>query len=104
VHYFFVRFFSSSNFIPSVFVLPLQTIYLFVLCVLFLKFYEKVKNEASLFFPALTMGAVLAGLRWLGLLKRGISLQLADMAVGILFAFLYVQLRRRFSQYCGRKK
>ena len=104
VHYFFLRFFSSSKFRPALVVLLLQTFYLFVLCVLFLKFYEKVKDDASLFFPALTMGAVLAGLRWLDLLNRNISLQIADMALGVLFAFLYVQLRRRFVHHCGRKK
>ena len=103
VHYFVLRFFISRNFISSIQLLPLlQTLYLFLLCGILLKFYEKVKNETALFFPALTMGIVLAGLRWGGLLKPRVDLLLVDMVIGILFAFLYVQLRRKFARFCDR--
>lgn len=103
LHYFVLRFFIMRNFVSQVYLmLLLQTFYLFLLCVILLKFYEKVKNEATLFFPSLTMGVILALLRWTGLLKPRVDLLLADMVIGILFAFLYVQLRRRFARFCDR--
>ena len=79
--------------------LLLQTVFLFLLCFILLKFYEKLKNETALFFPALTMGIILAGLRWGGVLEPRVDLLLVDMVIGILFAFLYVQLRRRFARF-----
>jgi hypothetical protein len=104
MHYFVLRYFASLNFLSSIYLmLLLETLYIFVICNVFLKFYEKVKNETALFFPALTMGVGLAGVRWMHLLKPSIDLHVADMVIGCLFAFLYVQLRRRFVHYCDRK-
>ncbi len=77
--------------------------YLFLLCFILLKFYEKVKTEAALFLPALAMGVSLALLRWGGMVSPRSDLLLVDMAIGILFAFLYVQLRRRFAARCERR-
>ena len=104
LYYFVLRFFISLNFLSSIYLmLLLETLYIFVLCFTFLKFYEKVKNETTLFYPALTLGVVLAGLRWMDLLKPSIDTHVADMVIGFLFAFLYVQGRRRFVHYCDRK-
>lgn len=104
LHYFVLRFFISVNFLSSIYLmLLLRTLYLFLLCVIFLKFYEKVKSETALFFPALAMSLVLAGLRWGGLLKPNRDLLVVDMVIGLLFAFLYVQLRRKFAAFCDRK-
>jgi hypothetical protein len=101
LHYFVIRFFAMDNFISSDYpMVSLQTFYLYLLCVIFLKFYEKVKTEAALFFPSLTIFAIFAILRWGGLLSPRSDLLLVDMAIGILFAFLYVQLRRRFAAFC----
>ncbi len=101
LHYFVMRAFVMDNFISSDFLmLALQSFYLFLLCVILLKFYEKVKTEAALFLPSLIMAAVLAGVSWVGLVTPRSNLQLVDMAIGILFAFLYVQLRRRCAAFC----
>jgi hypothetical protein len=101
LHYFVMRFFIMDNLVSSVYLmLLLQTSYIFLLCFILLKFYEKVRTEAALFLPSLAMGVVLATLRWGGMLSPRIDLQLIDMAIGILFAFLYVQLRRRFAAAC----
>jgi hypothetical protein len=105
VHYLALRYFASANFLPAFYLmLPLETLYLFLLCVLWLKFYEKVKDEPGLFYPALAMGLLLAGVRWAGWFKPGADLLLVDMAVGILFAFFYVQLRRRAAAFCRRER
>ncbi|HEX7502332.1 MAG TPA: hypothetical protein VF451_02835 [Acidobacteriota bacterium] len=104
LNYFVLRFFILGNLVSSVYpMLLLQTSYLFLLCFIILKFYEKVKTEGELFLPSLTMGVILATLRWGGMLSPRIDLRLIDMAIGILFAFLYVQLRRRFAAFCERK-
>lgn len=101
LHYFVMRVFIIDNFISSDFLmLALQSFYLFLLCVILLKFYEEVKTDAALFLPSLTMAVVLAGVSWAGLVTPRANLQLVDMAIGILFAFLYVQLRRRFAVFC----
>jgi len=104
LHYFALRYFAAEEFLPSFHLdFLVQIFYLYFVCLFFLKFYEKVKTDRELFFPALAMGAALAVLRWAGWLGPLADLRLADMAVGILFAFLYVQLRRRFAAYCDRR-
>jgi hypothetical protein len=104
LHYFVLRFFIPSVFIPSVYLLLLlQSSCLFLLCVLMMRFYEKVKNEPALLFPALGLAVILGGLHWGGLVKARGGWQLADMVIGILFAFLYVQLRRRWTAFCEGK-
>jgi len=99
LHYFVLRYFATAQFFPSIHLyLLFEILYLYLVCYVFLKFYEKVKSDWDLFFPTLAMGMALAALRWAGWLGPRADLRLADMAVGILFAFLYVQLRRRVAR------
>jgi hypothetical protein len=104
LHYFVLRFFNIGKLGLSLYLmLLLQTLYLFLLCAILLKFYERVKNDAALFFPSLTMGVLLALLRWTDLLKPRLDLLLVDMVIGIIFAFLYVQLRRKMARFCDSR-
>jgi hypothetical protein len=101
LHLVVMRFFLTVNFLPSLILyFACETLFLYFACWVFLLFYERVKNETVLFFPALTLVLFLAFLRWAGLLSRPNSLYIVDMVVGVLFAFLYVQLRRRFAAFC----
>ena len=105
LHFVALRFFASVNFLSSLHLyLFLETLYLFFACWVLLLFYEQVKNEPSLFFPALSLALALALLRWQGLLSWSDRLYVVDMCIGILFAFLYVQLRRRVASRCERKQ
>jgi hypothetical protein len=100
LHYFVLRYFVSSDFFPSFYwYLFIEPLYLLLVCIVFLKLYEKLKNEVVLFFPVLALTLALAGLRWEGLLAPRSDLRLVDMVIGILFAFLYVQLRRKAASF-----
>lgn len=101
LHLVVMRFFLTADFLPSLILyLAWETLFLYFACWVFLLFYERLKNEAVLFFPALTLALLLASLRWAGLLSRPNSVSIVDMVVGVLFAFLYVQLRRRVAAFC----
>jgi hypothetical protein len=103
LHYFALRNLATADFFPSFHLYILfETLYLFLACNAFLTFYEKVKTESALFFPAAALFMGLFGLRWGGLLKPRADLRLVDLTIGILFAFLYVLLRRRMAARCDR--
>lgn len=104
LHYFVLRYFASVNFFP---VFPLylgfEILYLYFACWVLLLVYEKVKYEGDLLLPALSLLLVLGALRWGGMLKSPGASLIADLAIGILFAFSYVLLRRQFAARCARK-
>jgi hypothetical protein len=106
LHYFVMRFFTSVNFFPSLHLyLVLETLYLFSVCWALLLIYERVKYDTRLLLPTLSLFLALGALRWGGLLKaQGGRLPVADLFLGILFAFVYVQLRRKFAARCERGK
>ena len=105
LHYFALRYFASVDFFPA---FPLYLLfeipYLFLACWALLLAYEKVKNEAALLFPALSLLLGLGTLRWAGLLMPRADLRLVDMLIGVFFAFTYVLLRRRFAAFCVRRQ
>ena len=105
LHYFVLRYFVSVDFFPHYSLyLIFTTLYLFYACWVLLLLYEKVKHETSLLFPAFSLMLALGTLRWLvGLKPRGAP-PMVDLAIGILFAFLYVLLRRKFACRYGRGK
>ena len=106
LHYFVMSFFTSVNLFPSLHLyLVLESLYLFSACWVLLLIYERVKYDTRLLPPTLSLFLALGALRWGGLLKaQGGRLNVADLVLGILFAFVYVQLRRKFSARCERGK
>ncbi len=105
LHYFALHYLVSVNFLPAFpLYLLFETLYLFLACWVLLSAYEKVKNEASLLLPALSLLLALGTLRWAGLLKPRIGLLPVDMLIGVLFAFTYVLLRRRFADLCRHRQ
>jgi hypothetical protein len=105
LHYFALRYLRTAQFLAAESLhFMFQAFYLYFACLVFLKFYEKVKSEREMFFPALALGVAMAALRWGGWLRPQADARLTDMIIGVLFAFLYVQLRRRFAAICDRRR
>lgn len=71
--------------------------YAFAICALILWGYEKIKILPAFFVPSFGLMVLLAFMRRSGVLfgLRGAG-RMADMFIGILFAFVYVQLRAVF--------
>lgn len=67
----------------------------FVFCIFFIFIYEKIKWDESLFRPALLIAFFLVVFRFGHLFTVSRNTRLIDMLLGILFAFLYVELRRK---------
>jgi hypothetical protein len=103
LHYFMLRYFASVDLFP---LFPLQLgfeiFYLYFVCWVLLQVYEKVKNDGALLLPALALFLALGALRWGGMLKSPGAAPVADLVIGILFAFVYVLLRRTFAARCAR--
>ncbi|MBN2346061.1 MAG: hypothetical protein JXO51_06690 [Candidatus Aminicenantes bacterium] len=96
MHYFVMRYFAG--FVLGIGAWPsllLKTLILFLACNAMLMFYEKVKIQPGLFLPASFLALALAWLYGTELPGRHADKRLIVMLLGILFAFLYVQLRRR---------
>lgn len=96
IHYFAIHYLKLGRVslpLPLHVVLLLQTIVYFVMTLFFLMVYEKVKGRRDLFIPTLLVTAFIALLRYSGLLSTKLDLRLVDILIGVLFAFLYVQLR-----------
>jgi hypothetical protein len=94
VHYFVLFHFLTG--IPdqsSILELMFQSLMAFTLCAFFILAYEKVKNDYTLLVPVLLVTFLLFSLRHANLFAGAIDLRLIDEIIGILFAFLYVQLR-----------
>jgi hypothetical protein len=96
VHYFAIHYLKLARVslpLPPYFVLLLQSIVYFMVTLFFLMVYEKVKGRRDLFVPAVLAAAFIAFLRYSGSLSIKLDLRLVDILIGVLFAFLYVQLR-----------
>lgn len=97
VHYAVLHFFLPR--VPDqyrVMELVIHSLVAFTLCTFFILIYEKVKHEHSLLIPVLIFTFTLFSLRHALHYEDFGNLILIDMVVGILFAFLYVQLRGKF--------
>jgi uncharacterized membrane protein len=68
----------------------------FAFCFFAIYIYEKVKFDMSLFFPVTTITFLLIVLRYSNYFVFQTGGNIMDMTVGILFAFLYIQLRKKF--------
>ncbi len=105
LHYFVLRNFVSADFFHSLYLyLIFELLYLSFACWVLLLIYERIRHEIALLNPALSLLLMLGVLRWGGLLNSWIDLRLIDMIIGILFAFTYVLLRRKFAAWCERGK
>jgi|GEM_PF-1829045 len=96
VHYFAIHYLKLGRVslpLPPHVVLLLQSIGYFVMTLFFLMVYEKVKGRHDLFVPTVLAAGFIAFLRYSGSLSAKMDLRLVDILIGVLFAFLYVQLR-----------
>ncbi len=97
VHYCILRYLLPR--VPefsSIIELLFQALIVFVFCIFFIFIYEKIKHDYLLFFPAMVIIFFLFVSRYALLFPGDIELIIIDMIIGILFAFLYVQLRGKF--------
>lgn len=103
LHYLALHSFASGDFLHSLWpAILFETLYLFLICWVMLLVYERVRHEAALLPPVLGLLLVLGTLRWAGLLSSRVDLRLVDIVVGVLFAFVYVLLRRRYAAFLAR--
>ena len=94
VHYFALSYIPLRNFISSPFYMLLFTSALvFLICSFFVFFYERSKQDFSLFMPALLFFFLLVVLQYAGYLSIMADTKLISIMIGVIFAFLYVQLR-----------
>ncbi|MCJ7582790.1 MAG: acyltransferase [Candidatus Aminicenantes bacterium] len=94
VHYFALSYIPVRNFIsPPLYMLLLSSAVAFLFCVFCVYYYERSKQDPSLFIPALLMLVFLLFLQYGGYLSVLADIKLISILVGVLFAFLYVQLR-----------
>lgn len=82
----------------------LQVLLLFFFCWVLLLAYERIKADAALLAPFLLLGSALAALRWLGMPAARGDLFPLDHLIGVLFAFVYVLLRRRAAAWIERAR
>lgn len=98
LHYGVLHYLTASFFIfPFWLQFIIAPLFFYFLCNLGLLVYEKMKSDTALFFPVLAMAVALAGLRLLHTAKPRVSLYMVNLLIGVCFAFLYVQLRRRLA-------
>jgi len=76
--------------------LLIQGLIAFVFCMFFIFIYEKIKFDDSLFFPMLIFLIFLLTSRYGGLFVANIDFNLIDLVTGIVFTFIYIELRRKF--------
>lgn len=96
VHYFVLRYLRIGDLfhpLPLPVVLVLQSVVYFLMTLFFLEVYEKIKGHHDLFVPAVLVTVFIALLRYSGSLASKVDLRMVDLLLGVLFAFLYVQLR-----------
>jgi len=96
IHYFTIRYLKISSLsfpMPLPAVLLLHSLVYFAITIFFLKVYEKVKRDRDMFVPIVAVTIVIALLRYSGSLSSKVDLRVVDILIGVLFAFLYVQLR-----------
>jgi hypothetical protein len=95
VHYFTTFYFRFTvPYLPAALNLLLQIAVVFVLTLFLITIYERLREDFSLFLPALFTICLLGILRYGLPLAGARDFRLMDIMIGLLFAFLYVQLRR----------
>ncbi len=101
LHYFALRYLATADFFPHwLLYIVLEPLYLFSACWVLLRIYEEARHRTALLVPVSGLLAALATLRWAGLLAGRVDLRAVDLAVGVLFAFAYVLLRRKLAAAC----
>ena len=94
VHYFALSYIPVRNFITSPFYMLLFTSVLaFLFCSFLVFYYERSKQDFALFMPAFLVFFLLVILQYGGYLSILADTKLISILVGVIFAFLYVQLR-----------
>lgn len=94
VHYFALSYLPLRNFISSQFYMLLFTAVLALLfCSFCVFYYERSKQDLSLFMPASLILFLLVVLQYGGYLSIMADTKLISIMIGVIFAFLYVQLR-----------
>lgn len=95
VHYFILQFIVIKNFSGyPVIMLLFATLLSYVLCSLFVFYYDRIKGDMSLFTPTLFFFILLLVLHYGGYLSVMTDVRLVNILIGISFAYFYVQLRQ----------
>jgi len=105
LHYFILLYLKSK--IPEldlIFEILIQSILSYIFLIFGIYCYEKIKRDYSLLLPTFFITGTLAFLRYTNLLAENINMRIIDMLIGILFAFLYVQLRGKMRFFLREKK
>lgn len=84
----------TISYVPEVLNLMVQTAAAFTLTLFLIMVYEKLKHDYFLFFPAIFTISWFVVLRYIFPSPVFKDFRLWDIIIGLLFAFLYVQLRR----------
>ena len=97
LHYFILRYLipkipDFSDILEMVF----QALIAFAICVFFIFIYEMFKYKMSLFFPLSALTVCLFIFRYTLFFMPQTNWETMDMIIGVLFAFLYIQLRKKF--------
>jgi hypothetical protein len=104
LHYIALRYLATADFFPHwLLYVVLETLYLFAACWVLLRIYEEARHKTELLPPLLGLLGALAAARWGGFLAAGVDRRAVDLAVGVLFAFAYVLLRRKLAAVCRRR-
>jgi hypothetical protein len=94
LHYLAIRYFLTADLSPNFLVATiLESFYLYLICIILIMLYERIKYDTGLLFPLLFL-ALLAGIaRFSGLLRTAEMLRFCELLLGLVFAFSYVQFR-----------
>ena len=106
LHYFashYLRINTVSIPLPPTAELLLHTFVYFAITLFFLVVYEKIKGHHDLVIPTVTAGVSIALLRYSGSFGPKMDLRLVDILIGVIFAFIYVQLRELFRNLLRKK-
>jgi len=104
LHYFALRYLATADVFPHwLLYIILEPLVLFAACWVLLRIYEEARHRTELLAPVLGLFAALAAARWGGWLAAGVDRRAVDLTVGVLFAFVYVLLRRKFAAVCRRR-
>lgn len=94
VHYFALSYLPLRNFISSqLYMLLFTSVLALLFCSFCVFYYERSKQDLSLFMPASLIFFLLVVLQYGGYLSIMADTKLISIMTGIIFAFLYVQLR-----------
>ncbi len=105
VHYVAIYYFKLSGMLVSpYFTLLIRTLVYFLITLLILYLYDQVKRDLNFFYPMAVAGFAMIFIRYTGLLDPRMDVRLVDIGIGIIFAFVYVQLRDILRRYLKQKE